>query len=216
VSRALRKALDTGRPPAAAKDARRLALTILRYDIRRRRRPTPFGLFAGIERGTFGDCTRVDSDRPSIQAEPDLGWVRGLVETIQGRIDILPHLRVRRHELAGIRAGRLVWTRPGEAAPRGGPAIVSSATAAVLRLWQACEGERTCAEVIAEVADGTGASTDTLLKAVGVLVANDLLVTDLHLPLDGSDPMDHLLRTLARCDATSEVAALRTALGLAA
>ena len=40
VSRALRKALDAGRPPAAAKDARRLALTILRYDIRRRRRPT--------------------------------------------------------------------------------------------------------------------------------------------------------------------------------
>lgn len=217
VSRALRKALDAGRPPAAAKDARRLALTILRYDIRRRRRPTPFGLFAGIERGTFGDCTRVDSDRPSIQAEPDLGWVRGLVETIQGRTDILPHLRLRRHELAGIRAGRLVLdTPPGQGRPTGSGlrgTVSLPATAAVLRLWEACAGERTCAEVIAEVADGTGASTDTLLKAVGVLVANDLLVTDLHVPLDGSDPMDHLLRTLARCDATSEVAALRTALG---
>lgn len=59
---------------------RRAALAILRYDIRMRSRPTPFGVFSGVACGRFDTAPKVEwTAGHSKRTYPDMPWLLGLI-----------------------------------------------------------------------------------------------------------------------------------------
>lgn len=98
---------------------RRAALAVLKYDLRSRTRPTPFGLFAGVSAGRFDVAPKVEDDGPArTRTRVDLGWLREVVEAAEPEPGLLPHLDVQAHSTVVRRGDRLHLDTPSAGAAR--------------------------------------------------------------------------------------------------
>ncbi|GHO48591.1 lantibiotic dehydratase [Ktedonospora formicarum] len=70
---------------------------LLRYGIRGSTRSTPFGLFAGIALGTFGEHSQLVIAQPvvkHIRLRPDTGWLFSMIRLLEQDLSLLPHMQV--------------------------------------------------------------------------------------------------------------------------
>lgn len=88
----------------------RVHASLLRYLIRMSTRPTPFGLFAGVELGYFADHTDLRLGETAIQrfrTRPDMHWLLSLLRQLEKNPALVAQLEVRLNQtayLAGERA----------------------------------------------------------------------------------------------------------------
>ena len=89
--------LDALRPDRN-QDGRRRKIdgTLRRYLIRMSTRPTPFGLFAGVGLGRWGDRTdlQLSSGRRRQRTRPDMGWLMSLVDEMESDPEVRRHLQL--------------------------------------------------------------------------------------------------------------------------
>ncbi|MGW5716545.1 lantibiotic dehydratase [Amycolatopsis sp. NPDC003865] len=193
---------------AARKPAqlRRAALAVLKYDLRARTRPTPFGLFAGVSAGRFDTAPKVEHDGPArTRTRLDLGWLREVVEAAEPEPGLLPHLDVQAHGTIFRRGDRLHLDTPsGTVSVRYTPAVE-----AVLAATRS-------ARPVADVVAGVRAPAARVLGLVTELVRRGLLLTSLRPPLDGGDPLTHVLTVLATAERRGADVPLRAALAAVA
>jgi thiopeptide-type bacteriocin biosynthesis protein len=204
LSRTLDRAAagDTGRLTDA--QVRRAALSALRYDIRMRTRPTPFGLFAGVASGRFAATAKVEEapQGPRHRTRVDMDWLLGLVRDLELLPEVLPHLRVQTHT-ALVERGNRVWletpANPGVKAGGQARSTVSvRSSAAVRHVLDTARTTVTVGELTASLVSAFPTATEeSAVKMVRGLVEQELLVTSLRPPMDGGDPLDHVLETLA-------------------
>lgn len=204
------EAVDRGEDVPAA-GLRRAVFAVTKYFLRMSTRPTPFGLFAGVDRAAFGHATRVERAGASRKAvRPDMEWLLTLVRRWETAPEVLCHLRVAANNLCLVRGDRLVLpyvrTDDGdethETSVRHVPAVQLAYQAArtapaypalVLRLREAFPGAR----------------EDLIASMLGHLIEHEFLITDLRPPSYCADPLDHVLGRLAPITSLPEVAALR-------
>ncbi|MFG2445260.1 lantibiotic dehydratase [Nocardia fluminea] len=198
-----------------ATQLRRAALATLRYDIRRRTRPTPFGVFSGVAGGRFDTSAKLDrGSEHRTRTHADMQWLLGVVNDLLTIPELLPHLRVRVHPAATLRGDRVVLDCPS---PLGAPlagetrAVVSVRNSPVVEVVLD-EAARTISvdELTVTIAARFGVAPQRVTGMVRALVEQELLITDLRPPLDGSDPLCHVIGVLAAIDEPSE--AVETAL----
>jgi thiopeptide-type bacteriocin biosynthesis protein len=180
------------------KQLRRAALSVLRYEIRMRTRPTPFGLFAGVSCGEFGEAALSRGTAHRHRTHVDMSWLLRIVHRAERDPDVLGGLRVRAHQALTGRGDRVLLETPSGlgAAPgqttrtivsaRRSP-VVSAALLATASPMPAAELVRALAE---QFSNGAEAPVWLLVR---VLVEQELLVTDLRPALDGTDPLLHVL-----------------------
>ncbi|MFI5608599.1 lantibiotic dehydratase [Amycolatopsis sp. NPDC051903] len=183
------------------KQLRRAALSVLRYDIRMRTRPTPFGLFAGVASGEFGDAAfeRGTADRHRTHA--DMSWLLRIVHRAETDPAVLRGLRVRSHQALTGRGDRVLLETPsghGAAPGQTTRTIVSARRSPVVAAaLRAAASPVPVAELVRRLAgqfsDGAEAPVWRLVRT---LVEQELLITDLRPPLDGTDPLHHVLSGL--------------------
>jgi hypothetical protein len=118
------------------RDADRLRSRMLRYLIRMSRRPTPYGLFAGVALARVGPVTNlpIASTCAATRTRPDMAWLMDLVLSAEKNPSIRRRLRLRANPLAMVRGGRasLPHSAPtGSLAP--GPPVSIRATPVVVR-----------------------------------------------------------------------------------
>jgi thiopeptide-type bacteriocin biosynthesis protein len=111
ASTSLLEGLERAHHREHSRRAQRAYSRLLRYAIRMCTRPTPFGLFAGMAVGRFGDQSDVALASPVIQqtrTHPDLHWLFLLLEEIEHNRELVARLHVRANPLIKQRGGRLL------------------------------------------------------------------------------------------------------------
>ncbi|GAA1852268.1 lantibiotic dehydratase [Asanoa iriomotensis] len=216
LSRALHAAL-TGPTSPKPKDLRRLLLSLESYRMRMSARATPFGLFAGVAKARFDETgAAVLNGGHRTRTRPDMGWLAGLVATLETDPAVLPRLRVVTNASYVVRGGRLeLMDRAGPAPQDADPEPLTSlrctpAAQAALDAAATPIGVGDLAELLA--AKWPGASSGRSLQLLSGLVRHRFLLTDLRPPSDCAEPIGHVLDRLGEHPAAVELGAIRSAM----
>lgn len=92
------------------KKIRKIISSFLKYVIRMTSRTTPYGIFAGVSLGSFGDKTKVsigDNKYAKKRIRPDMEWLYGIIKMLEGNDEILNNLYITSNDLNFINGSRL-------------------------------------------------------------------------------------------------------------
>ncbi|PAK22707.1 hypothetical protein CJD44_33600 [Streptomyces sp. alain-838] len=111
LSALVRRVAERGAAGIKAGQLRRAALAVLRYDIRRRTRPTPFGLFAGVSTGHFDSTAKLErGPGHRTRTHVDMQWLTRLGHRLESDPAVLSVLTVQAHQALTVRGDRVVLT----------------------------------------------------------------------------------------------------------
>lgn len=172
---------------------RRCTASLMRYLLRARLRPTPFGLFAGVAPAAVGAATRVVWGQDhQVVARPDARWLSAYSARIGARAH--PDLRVVRASTLHLSGNRLVrsWL-PGAAPDEAAPVSVrhTPATALVLHLARVPRPLGELEEALCQAF--TSAPRETVSATLALLLQHRILISAAHPPMTESDPLGCLL-----------------------
>ncbi|MBQ6640375.1 MAG: lantibiotic dehydratase [Saccharopolyspora sp.] len=192
---------------------RRAAFAVLRYDLRMRTRPTPFGLFAGVACGDFE--SDVDAGRlprtpargsQRTRTQVDMQWLLGVVQELETRAVEMPALRVHAHPALVVRGDRVVLdcaSTFGAVPGRNSRARVSVRHSAPVRRALELGTEPVRLGQLTErlVAEFGERARERVRGLLSSLIAEEVLLTELRPALDGSDPLTRLCEVLDAANA---------------
>ena len=93
--------------------AERVALSVARYVLRMTGRATPFGLFAGVARVTFGPALTVGwGTGHRAVARADASWITEVIAQLESCPQLFARLPLMTNNAAFVRGGRLVVPYP--------------------------------------------------------------------------------------------------------
>ncbi|MFJ5921002.1 lantibiotic dehydratase [Kitasatospora sp. NPDC092948] len=203
ASASLARVLDriVAQEPVPAKQVRRAARAVARYQLRMTGRATPFGLMAGVAPAGFGPAAEVRwGYQHTKSVRPDTEWLSGLAAALESDPEVLAGLLVSANDLRRVRGDRVVLAYApllgGEAGAL--PQEVSVRyTAAVRSALELAELPLTHRELHRRLsAAHPGADAGAVDRLIGGLVRTQLLLTDLRPPLEAADPLGHLIDRL--------------------
>ena len=212
LSAMVRRVAGCGAAGIKAGQLRRAALAALRYDIRMRTRPTPFGLFAGVSLGYFDSAAKVQRGTAHrTRTHVDMAWLARIGHRLERDPAVLSVLTVQAHQALVVRGHRVVLasattqgvrlTENGEAratvSVRHTPVVKRALTEALAPLPYEDLLQRTTAAF-------PGAPADKVRALLAELVRQEILITGLRPPLDGGDPLHHVLSLLATVTGPAE------------
>ncbi|MYW01844.1 lantibiotic dehydratase [Streptomyces sp. SID3343] len=208
----VRALCSSGAP--AARDVRRAAASVARYVLRAEHRPTPFGLFAGVARATFGPRARTvwRADHAAI-ARAGAEWLTAVVERLESCPELLERLGVAVNNTATRRGDRLVVPYRSDTErdrKRAVEASIALTEPVRLVLEAAREPIRVGVLVDELAADLPAAGPAKAQRLVQELILNKVLITNLHAPSTETDALDHLLEQLSAVDADTVVPVAET------
>ncbi|MFI7408978.1 lantibiotic dehydratase [Streptomyces sp. NPDC049627] len=221
LSAMVRRVTGRGTDGIKAGQLRRAALAVLRYDIRMRTRPTPFGLFAGVATGRFDSAAKLErGTRHRARTHADMQWLTRIGHRLERDPAVLSALTVQAHQALVVRGDRLVLTASSAQGVRlseGGETrstVSVRLTPVVERAVAEARAPLPYDELVARTAAAfPGAPLDRVGALVAELVRQEILITGLRPPLDGGDPLDHVLNLLAPvADPSEETGRIHTAL----
>jgi thiopeptide-type bacteriocin biosynthesis protein len=174
---------------------------LVRYLCRMAARPTPFGLFAGISTGTVGKETRLSiGGREACRRHTrlDNDYLFALVQALAKDPALRDTLRYHPNDSCCTGAGRVryVEARVKGTPPRRSYHLVSAENSPELQatLSRAGSGATRAELAQALVCDEVGSAE--ALAFVDELIASQVLVPDLALPVTGAEPLPTLVREL--------------------
>lgn len=193
---------------------RRAALALVRYDVRMRTRPTPFGLFAGVCAGRFDTSAKWEiGTGHRTRTRPDMEWLLSTVHRLEQDRLLLADVTVQAHQALVDRGERVVLDCPSTLGrPPGGPTrttVSARRSPVVAAILDTGRGPVPAGELARSVADRFGLPAGRVMDVLASMAAQELLVTGLRPSLDGGDPLRHVLGAVAGAAAmTPESAAL--------
>ncbi|OEV00514.1 hypothetical protein AN217_24950 [Streptomyces qinglanensis] len=183
------------------KDRRKAVRGLGRYLNRMSFRATPFGLFAGVTTGVFGEEQRTrlgDTAIGAARARADSGWVMHLVKRLAFGAQPPGELRVRRNDLVHVSRGR-VWLSTaegygldagaepartgapgdgGRSAPRGRRSVSVRLTAPIRSVLDHTRTPMTLGDLTARLAeDFPTAGAERIATLLDGLLDSDILIT---------------------------------------
>ncbi|MGW4561583.1 lantibiotic dehydratase [Streptomyces sp. NPDC004561] len=212
LSAMVRRVAEHGAAGTKAGQLRRAALAVLRYDIRMRTRPTPFGLFAGVATGRFDSAAKAErGSAHRTRTHVDMQWLTRVGHRLESDPAVLSALAVQAHQALVLRGGRLVLASSSTQGVRLSESGEARSTVSVRRTPVV---ERALAESVAplpyeELVQRTaeafpGAPVERIRGLLAELVKQEILITGLRPPLDGGDPLHHVLGLLEQVTSPSE------------
>jgi len=190
---------------------------LLRYQIRMSTRPTPYGLFAGVALGKFGEATNatIRGTPPVRRARPDMGWLLSFVGGLEARPNIRRQLEVTVHPAAFACAGRVFLANPTPLRNGDSPPHVSVRESHTVRAVLTRARNAIRYSLLAdELRSLQGADGDRLEELLTELWQQGLLLTDLRPPLTMPSPASYVARRLlSLADPPPEAHRLHSTLG---
>jgi len=172
---------------------------LLRYQIRMSTRPTPYGIFAGVALGKFGEATNVliEASTSTRRARPDMEWLFSLVGELEARPEIRRQLRVMKHPAAFVSSGRVFLADPTPLKDAAHLPVISiresrAVSAALIHTKDYVQyqflAENLCRELEAD--------TEKVDKLLTELWQQGLLLSDLRPPLTDMHPAEYVMQRL--------------------
>ncbi|TDB88835.1 lantibiotic dehydratase [Actinomadura sp. KC216] len=183
------------------RQARRMVIALASYLLRWCRRPTPFGLFAGVAVARFGRSPAV-SWRHDHQAvvRADASWIGDVLAALHKDPELLARLPVIANNAGYVRGGRLVVPGP---APDGAvqdlaPVEVSVRHSRPVRAAvEAARRPVAFGELTARLADEFPAASGERIKAMLIgLLDQNVLISSLRAPMTCTDALGHACNEL--------------------
>jgi lantibiotic biosynthesis protein len=172
---------------------------LLRYQIRMSTRPTPYGLFAGVALGAFGDSTAIaiDETKPVRRARPDMEWLLSFVAALEARPEVRRQLRLVAHPAALARSGRVFLSDPTPLKDSTDGAVVSvrdsrAVSAALARARSPIAFD----QLVEDVGRDVDVDRDHIDRLLTELWRQGLLLTDLRPPLTTASPARYVVERL--------------------
>lgn len=199
------------------KHLRKAALALLRYDIRMRTRATPFGLFAGVCGGEFDSSAKWEEGQAGrTQTRVDMEWLLSVIHALEADRRLLARVEVQAHQGLLVRGDRIVLDYPS---PLGKPPEGTTRTSVsvrrsgvVTRILVSAREPLRAADLAAATAADTGLAAGQIMDLIVRLAAQELLITALRPPLDGTDPLRHVLDAVDGIETSAESARIIDAL----
>lgn len=193
----------------STRDGARLRAKLLRYLIRISSRPTPYGLFAGVALGRWGDGTDLSiAEAPArTRTRLDMGGLLGWVLELESQPRVYRHLRLVANPAALDRAGRVFLAERALADDRASAAGMSVRATGVVRkaLAAAREPIRYADLAGALLAASPSATPEKVDALLGDLLRQTFLLTDLRPPLTAANPARYVLDRLAEVPGIEEL-----------
>ncbi|MGW1143916.1 lantibiotic dehydratase [Streptomyces sp. NPDC002454] len=212
LSAVIRRVSTRGTAGLKAGQLRRAALAVLRYDIRMRTRPTPFGLFAGVTTGRFDSATKAERGTGHrTRTHVDMQWLTRIGHRLERDPAVLSALTVQAHQALVTRGGRRVLSSSSTGGVRLTEGARTRSTVSV-RATPVVEHALTRAatpvpyeELVGHTAAAfPDAPVERVRGLLAELVRQEVLITGLRPPLDGGDPLRHLLDLLTGVTGATE------------
>ncbi|WJV48890.1 lantibiotic dehydratase [Streptomyces flavofungini] len=162
---------------------------VARYLLRATGRPTPFGLFAGVTTASCGPAQARIGSAHRVLARPDTLWLDRVRRDLQGRHDVVPHLRVQVSDLVVRLGDDLERPLPG------GRRAKVRLTRPLQAVLDAAVNPARCAE-IAEQLTPRGATAELIQQLITSALDVGLLTSSLAAPVTDTDPLGHLVGAL--------------------
>lgn len=178
---------------------RKLTMALASYVLRMKGRPVPFGLFAGIAEGAFGERTEVrwGSGHRTV-ARAGSGWLATVIAHLEGMAQLREHLPLVTNNTAVVRGARLVvpWQpRPLAAATTAVQEASVPHTPEIRAVMHLAGQAVTTEQILRELPSVDRAVVDDLIR-------HRFLISALHPPATVPDALGHVLGVLDRCGAT--------------
>ncbi|MFF4160935.1 lantibiotic dehydratase [Streptomyces sp. NPDC001678] len=197
--------------PVRLKQLRRAVRASARYRLRMSGRATPFGTMAGVavigfaeEPGAVGAGW---GGRHRKAVRPDMGWLSEVVARLEREPAVLRPLRVTVNDLSFVRGDRLVvpyLPAPGAGTRPAAQEVSVRAGAVVRHVLRRAALPVPFEDLVADLlAAYPGAPAATVERHLVDLIGSEVLLTELRPPLDGPDPLGHVLDLLVARDRTA-------------
>ncbi|MEU9074397.1 lantibiotic dehydratase [Kitasatospora sp. NPDC048538] len=193
-------------PQPDPREVRRTVHSTARYVLRAAGRPTPFGYFAGVQAASFGATSRLRwGDGHRVVSCISAARLTRAIEQLEHCPALLARLDVVANNTVHVRDDRLVVPHRPLERPGGGTAAAETTLRhtgpVAFALAAACLPLR-----FQDLADKLHAEfpTATAKQVTGILselVAQRVLITNLHAPATDPNPLGHLLTVLESADA---------------
>jgi thiopeptide-type bacteriocin biosynthesis protein len=202
---------DLERAASSRRDQLRRERKLLRYLIRMSTRPTPYGLFAGVALGRWGEATNLRIADPAAQmrARLDMGWLMPLIWKLEALPDVRQHLCFVANTAVYIRGGRaFLHERAASSTATETKGVSVRATAAVKRALELTRQPIAYADLTSQLlASIPGATAEKVEALLTELWKQTLLLSDLRPPLTGDvHPAHYLCHRLAAIPSTAALA----------
>ncbi|MCA9803473.1 MAG: lantibiotic dehydratase [Cyanobacteria bacterium HKST-UBA02] len=162
-------------------------------------RPTPYGMYAGVDVGRFGEKTTIRrGNQVTTRLRPDMSFVRGLLEKLEKIEAVRRILKVYPNPRALERAGR-IWIETGEGASQTGTVesgkkvVVTPAISSVLRL--SSEG-RQFSDLVLLLNEEFNDPVEQLERLISDLLDYGVLVTELNFSLCDWEKFVEIVKSL--------------------
>ncbi|MGZ4164964.1 MAG: lantibiotic dehydratase family protein, partial [Tumebacillaceae bacterium] len=203
-SRSLFNSLDYIADDTQERKRQQVMRGVWRYANRMITRPTPFGLFAGVTIGTFGEKTALRLQAPETfgkRTRPDMEWLSKVVQKLEHTPAILRQLHVQTNPLVQRVGNRVqvAFAQDVDAKTRGaGNAPSIRSTWVVEAILEAAQSWMSFDQLVALILEQEpSAPEEKITQLLTVLCRHEFLITSLRLPLTNSQPFDHLRTVLA-------------------
>lgn len=192
------------------REVRAAVESVLRYLLRARSRATPFGLFAGVGVVRFDAEGSARSDGLArTTTRIDAGWLAETIATLHRHPSVRAQLHVVLANTSFVRDGRLVLNLRRQLPDCAEPAEVSVRYTPLIELIASSTGSPILIrDLVSAVRQASPATPVSALTAViGLLIEQQFLITNLHPHSTSTDPLNHVLTTLATTHVESDPAA---------
>nr|WP_202638725.1 lantibiotic dehydratase [Bailinhaonella thermotolerans] len=184
--------VDPDAGPATITDVRRAIMSSAAYLLRWQRRPTPFGLFAGLAAAAIGPATATIGTSHEPRVRPDAEWLTRLIDQIEQDRHLRERLAVVADNTGVVRGGRLIVARCAPLGSRtAGPlSEVHVRLSPPVRYALDAAATPIVFEVLAAqmVARFPGADPAALHDILHGLIDHSVLITSLRPPMTAPDP----------------------------
>ncbi|MFL5699107.1 MAG: lantibiotic dehydratase [Ktedonobacteraceae bacterium] len=199
---------DLERSSPYSKDADHLKGKLLRFLIRMSTRPTPFGLFAGVALGQWGEMTdlALAVEPPHTRTRPDMTWLLTLVQEIESRLDVRNNLRFVTNPTAFIRGDRIFMTERSSIGESNSVSMVSVRASGVVKRALALAREPIPYQDLVDklLLTTPGATPEKVEQLITGLWEQTVLLTDLRPPLTTDSPARYVVQRLSGIPAANE------------
>lgn len=186
--------------------------TLIKYYIRLTTRPTPYGLFAGVSLGNFGDKTDMcitDAACHKKNARVDMEWLYSVVKKIESNTEIRKKLLVKSNNYTFVSGNRLEKPTRTFLQING----VSNEIGTSIRYTKQVQTVLEYANDLISYPDllalieknNPTVPTEILELFLAQLLDNEFLITELRPPLFNVDPLTYVINILSKIKDCEEV-----------
>lgn len=184
---------------AAERTVQRAVSALASYLARWQRRPTPFGLFAGVSATTVGPAAAQFGDQHRVAARVDAEWLARVLDSLEEDRNLRARLCLVATNSSVVRGDRIYSTcrsQPGQKTP--GPIRETSTrhTRAVQTALALAAAPVPFADLLAQLAGEFRAEHSKVEALLHGLIDGGFLLTNLRPPMTATDGLPHVLGVL--------------------